>query len=125
MAAAGAASKKVIGVDVDQSAESKTVITSAMKMLGTSVYDALVEYYAGKFKGGVSTTLDAKVGGIGLSKDFSRFTTFKKADYDMIFAKLVADTDKIASNIKKDTDGTTKIALTGLGTTLVKITEIK
>jgi len=121
MAAADATSKKVIGVDVDQSAESKTVITSAMKMLGNSVYDSLASFYAGTFKGGVSTTLDAKVGGIGLSSDFSRFTTFKKADYDAILAKLVADTDKIASNIKKDT----AVALTGLGTTLVKISEIK
>lgn len=125
MAAADAASKKVIGVDVDQAAESKTVITSAMKMLGNSVYISLTEYYAGTFKGGKSTTLDAKVGGIGLPSDFSRFTTFKKADYDAIFAKLVADTDKIATNIKKDMNGTVKVELAGLGVTLVKVTEIK
>lgn len=126
MAAAEAASKKVIGVDVNQSAESKTVITSAMKKLGDSVYTALAEYYANTFKGGLSITLDAKVGGVGLPSDFTRFTKFKKADYDAIFAKLVADTDKTASNIKKDTsDGKTAVLLTGLGTTLVKITEIK
>lgn len=125
MAAAEAASKKVIGVDVDQSAESATVITSAMKMLGDSVYKALAEYYAGTFQGGKSITLDAKAGGIGLPKDFSKFKSFKQADYDAIFAKLVNDTDKTASNIKTDKAGDKQIALKDLGVTLVKVTEIK
>jgi len=126
MAAAEAAGKKVIGVDVDQSAESKTVVTSAMKMLGDSVYTALKEYYANTFKGGKSITLDAKANGIALPNDFTKFKTFKKADYDAILKKIVDDTDKITTNIKKDTsDGKTKIELAGLGMTLVKITEIK
>ena len=49
MAAAEAAGTKVIGVDVDQSGESETVITSAMKGLGTSVYDMIAAYYNGSF----------------------------------------------------------------------------
>ena len=50
MKAAEAAGTKVIGVDVDQSAESETVITSSMKNLSKSVYDALAAYYAGNFR---------------------------------------------------------------------------
>lgn len=90
MAAAEKAGKKVIGVDVDQSAESDTVITSAMKMLKKSVYDTIAAYYSDTFPGGESKTLDAKVGGIGLPDDLSKFTTFKKADYDAAYAKIVA-----------------------------------
>ena len=41
MKAAETADKVVIGVDVDQSVESETVITSAMKNLGDSIYGAL------------------------------------------------------------------------------------
>lgn len=102
MAAAEASDGKVIGVDVDQSAESDTVITSATKGLGVSVYLALENYYAGTFKGGVIETLGVTEDGVGLPDDFSKFSNFTKADYDEIYAALVADTDGIRSNIKKD-----------------------
>jgi basic membrane protein A len=124
MAAAEEKSKKVIGVDIDQSTESKTVITSAMKMLGQSTYMALSDYYSTNFKGGQSITLDAKQNGIGLPTDFSKFTTFKKADYDAIYAKLVADTDKIASNIKIDKYGDTVVNLFDIVTKVVIIRDI-
>ena len=90
MAAAEEAEAKVIGVDVDQSNLSDTVITSAMKGLTSSVKMALEDLYAGNFKGGVIDTLDVKLGGVGLPADFSRFATFTQADYDAIFAKLVS-----------------------------------
>ena len=54
-AAAGANDGAVIGVDVDQSGESDTVITSAMKGLGASVYQTIAAYYAGEFPGGATT----------------------------------------------------------------------
>jgi len=79
----------VIGVDVDQSAESPTVITSAMKMLTKSVYDCLTDYYNGKFPGGQTLTLSAVNGGVGLPMESSKFKTFTQADYDAIYAKLV------------------------------------
>jgi len=104
MAAAEANNGKVIGVDIDQSAESTTVITSAMKGLGISVYNALADYYAGSFKGGESVSLGVDVDGVSLPSDFSRFATFTEADYTAIYEKLVADTDGLRSNIKKDTD---------------------
>ena len=80
----------VIGVDIDQSAESPTVITSAMKMLGESVYNAIDDFYNGKFPGGKSVILDAKVNGIGLPMETSRFQKFNQNDYDTIYQKLVA-----------------------------------
>ncbi len=104
MAAAEAAGGKVIGVDVDQKDESATIITSAMKELGGSVYMALENFYADEFKGGVSETLGVNEDGVGLPDDFSRFSTFTKADYDALFAALVADTDSIRSNILGDQD---------------------
>jgi len=90
MKAAEAAGTKVIGVDVDQSAESETVITSSMKNLSKSVYDALTAYYAGNFPGGTSVSLDATVEGVQLPMENSRFEKFTQADYDAIYGKIVA-----------------------------------
>ena len=104
MAAAESAGAKTIGVDVDQSSESETVVTSAMKYLKNTVYESLKAFYAGSFPGGTDATLGAKENMVGLPDDFSRFTNFTKADYDKIYKALAADTDSLASNIKKDTD---------------------
>ena len=90
----------VVGVDVDQSVESPTVITSAMKMIGESVYNAIDEFYKGNFPGGNSVILDAKVHGIGLPMETSKFKNFTKEDYDNIYKKLVDGSVKIL----KDTD---------------------
>lgn len=125
MAAAEQTGKKVIGVDVDQKAESETVITSAMKMLGHSVYLALQDYSADTFKGGESVTLDVKVDGVGLPDDFTRFTKFTKADYDAIFDKLLKNTDKIVDGIVKDKIGDKAATLADLNSSIVKVTEVK
>ena len=90
----------VVGVDVDQSVESPTVITSAMKMIGESVYNAIDEFYKGNFPGGNSVILDAKVHGIGLPMETSKFKNFTKEDYDNIYKKLVDGSIEIL----KDTD---------------------
>ena len=88
MAAAEAAGGKVIGVDVDQSPESETVITSAMKGLGAAVEQALTAYYAGSFPGGEAWVLGADKGGVQLPMATSRFAKFTQADYDAIYEKL-------------------------------------
>ncbi|MDR0326538.1 MAG: BMP family ABC transporter substrate-binding protein [Oscillospiraceae bacterium] len=88
MAAAEKAGMKVIGVDIDQSSESATVITSAMKELAVSVYDCLKDYYAGNFPGGKNITFTAANYGVGLPMSTSKFETFKQSDYDIVFAKL-------------------------------------
>lgn len=122
MAAAAVNNNKVIGVDVDQSKESPTVITSAMKSLGSSVYDALKAYYDKKFPGGTSVHLGVEVSGVGLPMDTSKFTKFTKADYDKIYAALKADTNGVASSIKVDTFTND---VTKLPVTIVKITFVK
>ncbi len=89
MKAAEAAGAKVIGVDVDQSSESATVITSSMKNLSKSVYDGLASFYAGSFPGGTTVSLDAGTEGVQLPMKSSKFTQFTQADYDSIYQKIV------------------------------------
>ena len=89
MAAAEEAGTKVIGVDVDQSSESATVITSAMKQLSISVYDGIKAFYDGSFPGGETSIFSAANDGVGLPMEASKFTTFAQADYDALFEKLV------------------------------------
>ena len=100
MSAAKEASKKVIGVDVDQRYDSDTVITSAMKELGGSVYQVLEAIYKNNSWdtfAGKTTYFDAKNDGIGLPTSvigdekadaFDRFKSFKKADYEPVYASL-------------------------------------
>lgn len=98
---------KVIGVDVDQSSESDTVITSAMKMLSNSVYDAVKSVYDGSFKGGETTVFDAVNDGVGLPMETSKFETFTQEEYDTIYKAIVSgditidnDTDKEVTDLK-------------------------
>ena len=103
MAAAEASDNaKVIGVDVDQSSESDTVITSAMKMLSNSVYDAITSAYDGSFPGGSTTVFDASNDGVGIAMDTAKFNTFSQADYDEIYAKLVAGEITIDNDVTKE-----------------------
>lgn len=90
MTAAEASSGKVIGVDVDQSSESNTVITSAMKQLSVSVYNTITDYYDNNFKGGQTVVMGAAEDGIGLPMKTSKFTSFTQGDYDAIYSKLVS-----------------------------------
>ncbi len=122
MAAAEQASKKVIGVDVDQSPQSATVITSAMKGLKQSVYSCISDYYDGKFSGGQTLVFGADNNGIGLPMDTSKFDKFTKADYDAIFAQLVSK----AIPIVRDTDeGGNPVEIAGIPLEATTVTEIK
>lgn len=95
VAAAEAAQAKVIGVDVDQSAESELIITSAMKALSHSVVLALTSLYD---NGGVWTAdyagqtavLGAADDCIGLpTADGSwRLSKFTVDQYNALYAKL-------------------------------------
>ncbi|MGI5972388.1 MAG: BMP family lipoprotein [Oscillospiraceae bacterium] len=100
MAAAEQNNGKVIGVDVDQSPESATVISSAMKGLAEAVSQMLDAYYAGSFPGGQNLTLGAKEEAVKLPMDTSKWTTFTQADYDALYAQLADGT----ITLKKDTD---------------------
>ena len=76
MAAAQEKGAKVIGVDVDQSFESETVITSAMKLLSNSVYDGVKAFYDGSFPGGKTSVFTVENEGVGLPMETSKFETF-------------------------------------------------
>ena len=103
MAAAEASEgAKVIGVDVDQSSESETVITSAMKMLSNSVYDAITAAYDGSFPGGKTTVFGIENDGVGIAMDTAKFNTFTKEDYDAVYAKLVAGDATIDNDVEKE-----------------------
>jgi len=92
MAAAEQNNGKVIGVDVDQSGESDTVISSAMKGLAAAVSQMLDDYYANKFPGGQNLTLGAAENAVQLPMETSKWTNFAQADYDDLFGKLSAGT---------------------------------
>ncbi|MCR5234173.1 MAG: BMP family ABC transporter substrate-binding protein [Lachnospiraceae bacterium] len=87
-AAAEANGGKVIGVDIDQSAVSETVITSAKKQLGNAVYEGLNDYYNNAFKGGSVYMMDASNNGIALEMENSRFENFTQEQYDAIYEQL-------------------------------------
>ena len=75
MAAAAEDGIKTIGVDVNQKADSETVITSATKGLGASVEAVLDAIYNGGFDqyAGKTTYFTAANNGVGLPDDFERF----------------------------------------------------
>ena len=94
-AAAEAADEKVIGVDVDQSAESDTIITSAMKELKTSVIDSLTALYnnGGKWSeelAGKTAKLGAAENCVGLptAEASWRFDFFTVDEYKDLFEKI-------------------------------------
>lgn len=110
-AAAGAADGKVVGVDVDQSPESDTVITSAMKGLADSVQWALGKFYSNEFAsiGGVGTSLGANENAVGLPTATWSLTKWTVDEYntmlkDIVDGKITIDSDY---NNLKSTDNVT------------------
>ena len=96
----------VVGVDVDQSFESDTVVTSAMKGLAASVQWACAKVYDGSFAtmGGTCATLGAKDDAVGLPTATWSLTKWSVDDYNamiqaMADGTLVVDNDytKLAS----------------------------
>jgi basic membrane protein A len=90
MAAAEEAGAKVIGVDVDQSNLSPTVVTSALKQLGVVVGQALQGWLDDAFPGGQTQVKGAANEGVALPADFSRFDQFTKAQYDAVYARVAS-----------------------------------
>lgn len=118
MSAAESAGGKVIGVDVDQSSESDTVITSAMKGLAGSVQAALGEYYDGNFPGGQSLVYAADMGGVQLPMATSKFVVFNQEMYDALYEKLAAN--ELVLQNDEDVDAANKLDLSIVKVTLVE-----
>ena len=89
MKAAEASKKMMIGVDSDQSGESPTVLTSAMKNIGGGIKDILSGYENGEGpEGGQVYLMTAKDNGVMLPMKTSRFRTFNQEQYDKIFNEI-------------------------------------
>lgn len=97
--------RHIIGVDVDQSSYSQTVISSAMKMLTPSVYNALDDYYNDSFQGGTAKIFSADNKGIGLTMENARFSSFSQADYDAIYDQLASGQIALANQTDDSTTG--------------------
>ncbi|MBR3018565.1 MAG: BMP family ABC transporter substrate-binding protein, partial [Clostridia bacterium] len=88
-AAASANDGAVIGVDVDQSFESETVITSALKGLTEGTYQMLGKVFDGTFEAG-SVTLGAAEDAVGLPVDTWSLEGFTVEDYEAMKAAVIA-----------------------------------
>ena len=113
-AAAGAEDAKVVGVDVDQSSQSPTVITSAMKGLADSAQWALAKFYEGKFSelGGTGTALGAKDKAVGLPVDTWSLKNWKVSDYEALLAKLVDGSVKVDATLVEFPESTANVTVT-------------
>lgn len=89
-AAASASDGFVVGVDSDQSSQSDTVITSAMKGVGEAAMFAIGKAYDGSWKdiGGTVTTLGAKDNAVGLPTETWSLTKFTADQYKDLFTKV-------------------------------------
>lgn len=89
-AAASANDGAVIGVDVDQSKKSDTVVTSALKGISMSATLMLDKVYSEEWNevGGKLTTLGAEHDAVGLPTDNWKLDNFSKEDYQKLYEKL-------------------------------------
>jgi basic membrane protein A len=90
VAAAEAADGKIIGVDVDQSAQASegVVVTSAMKGLSQSVMTALGNFYDAGAASGGALVLGAADDAVGLPTDTWSMENFSVDDYNALFEKI-------------------------------------
>ena len=111
-AAAAANDGAVVGVDVDQSSQSDTVITSAMKGLSASVQWACGKVYDGSFDeiGGTFVTLGAKDNAVGLPTATWSLTKWTVDDYNAMLAKM-ADGSLVVANDYSKLDSTDSLTL--------------
>ena len=111
-AAAAANDGAVVGVDVDQSSQSDTVITSAMKGLSASVQWACCKVYDGSFDeiGGTFVTLGAKDNAVGLPTATWSLTKWTVDDYNAMLAKM-ADGSLVVDNDYSKLDSTDSLTL--------------
>ena len=104
-AAASANDAAVIGVDVDQSFASDTVITSALKGIGEAAQMALTAAYDGtfveKFGGDNCANLGAAEGAVGLPTATWSLENWSVEEYNEMFAKIVDGTITIDADFNK------------------------
>ena len=92
-AAADANDAYMIGVDVDQSAQYPSVITSALKGIGEAAYQALTAAFDGSwdsFRGEGGITMGAAQNAVGLPTATWSLKNWSVAEYEEMFAKIVS-----------------------------------
>jgi len=91
-AAASANDAFVVGVDVDQSSESETVVTSAMKGLSAATEWAVAKVFDGTFDeiGGKAVSLGVAENAVGLPTETWGLETYTVAEYEQLFADVLA-----------------------------------
>ena len=114
VAAASAEDGKVIGVDGDQSYESPTVITSAMKGLADATQWAIEICAQGKWDeiGGTSTALGAADNAVGLPTATWSLKNWSVADYEALFADIAAGKVAISDELVTAPESTDNITVT-------------
>ena len=98
--AASANDGLVIGVDVDQSGDSDTVITSAMKGIAQAAEVALTHFYDGTWDeiGGMTTTLGATDDAVGLPTDTWMLENYTVEEYEAQLAAMKDGSLKVDAN---------------------------
>ncbi len=91
-AAASANDAYVVGVDVDQSFSSDTVVTSAMKGLADATKWAIAKVYDGTWSdiGGKATSLGVEDNAVGLPTATWSMTNYTVEEYEDLFQKVVS-----------------------------------
>jgi basic membrane protein A len=97
--AADEAGKWGIGVDVDQYALGKRVLTSAVKRVDTGVFDAIKQVKAGQFNGGHDLVFNLKNGGMGVGKINPAVPKSDIALMNQYKAKIIAGTLKLPTSL--------------------------
>ena len=112
-AAAGAEDGKVIGVDVDQSFESSSVITSAMKGLADATAWAIGQHYDGNWDtiGGNSTSLGAKDNAVGLPTATWSLQNWSVDEYNALLADIAAGKVEISSELVAEPASTANVTV--------------
>jgi len=98
--AADEANKWGIGVDVDQYALAKRVLTSAVKRVDTGVYDAIKQVKKGQWNGGHDLVFNLKNGGMGVGKINPAVPASDIKLMNQYRAKIIAGTLKLPSALK-------------------------
>lgn len=88
-----------IGVDVDQYALGKNVLTSAIKRVDNGVYDAVKQVAAGKFAGGSDLMFNLKNNGVGVGKISPKCPKAFITLMNSYKAKIIAGTLKIPTSL--------------------------
>ena len=115
VAAASANDAYVVGVDVDQSYESETVVTSALKGLSVATAWAIEKNYNGEWAtvGDVATSLGAQNDAVGLPTDTWSLTGWTVEAYEALLASI-KDGTVVVDNTVLENDGVAKVEFSNL-----------